>query len=218
MADRSGIEFRLVLTLGVIALVAVVGILAIVPYRLYQRDIRTATEQAQQVSSVVHSALSCPLGSGSDATDLVNRLQSLADLEIRLSRLDRPDEHPLHRSRAGSSLRQDTDLLYVAPPVLDGRGGSWLAELHFDLSSMKRDSVRLIIDLVLAVVLGAAAFSVVIFTLFRRALLAPLEQLTQLAERLATGESGEEMPRFENPEMTRLARAIERLAAARSSY
>ena len=40
MADRSSIEFRLILTLSAIALVAVVGLLLILPYRLYERDIR----------------------------------------------------------------------------------------------------------------------------------------------------------------------------------
>ena len=55
MMDRSGMEFRLALTLGVIALVAVAGILAILPYRLYERDIRLASTHAHRMSAVVQS-------------------------------------------------------------------------------------------------------------------------------------------------------------------
>jgi len=214
MGDRSSIEGRLIATLAVIAVVAVVGVLTILPYRLYERDIRRATEEAQRISSVVHSALSCPLDAGIDATDLVNRLQGTADLEIRLAKLASPTEHPLHLSSAGSSVRSGTDLRYVAPPVLDQRGGSWLAELHFDLSNMKRDSVRLIIDLVVAIVIGATIFSLVIFVLFRRALLVPLRELAESVDRMAAGDADATMPRFESREMTELAASIERLAGS----
>ncbi len=212
MLNPSSIEARLLATLAVIAVVAVAGVLVILPYRLYERDIRQATDEAQRLSSVVHSALSCPLASGRDATDLVNRLQGTANLEIRLAKLDDPEEHPLHRSQAGSSIRSGTDLRYVAPPVLAGDGGSWLAELFFDLSSMKRDSVRLIFDLMLAIVVGAALFSAAIYWLFRRALLAPLAELSHAVEHLAAGDAAPRLPRFDTAEMQKLAASIEALA------
>jgi methyl-accepting chemotaxis protein len=178
---------------------------------------RRESRPAGGISSVVHSARSCPLTAGIDATDLVNRLQGTADLEIRLAKLANPEEHPLHLSGAGSSVRSGTDLRYVAPPVLDQRGGSWLAELRFDLSNMKRDSVRLIIDLVVAIVIGATVFSLVIFVLFRRALLVPLHELAQSIDRMASGDADAAMPRFESREMTELAASIERLAGSRKA-
>ena len=112
----------------------------------------------------------------------------------------------------GSSVLDDTDLRYVSTPVVDARGDAWIAEMHFDLSPMKRESLRLVLDLVLAVAVAAAVFSAVIFLLFRRALVGPLRALTRRVERLAAGERAGEAPRFESLELTELAAAIERLA------
>lgn len=215
MTDPTSIERRLIVALAAIALVAVLGVLVLLPYRLYERDIRNATEQAQRVSSVVHSALSCPIGAGNDATDLVNRLQGNASLEIRLAKLARPEDHPLHASPVAASTREGTDLRYLVPPVLDRDGGSWLAEMHFDLAPLRRDSVRLIVDLMLAVTIGAAIFSAVIFALFRRALLLPLRELAERVDRIAGGEEGVALPEFRSREMAQLSGAIGRLTEAR---
>jgi hypothetical protein len=212
MTDRSGIEYRLALTLAVIALAAVAGLLAILPYRLYERDIRHAAAQAHRVSAVVQAALDCPLAAGGDAAELVRRIQGVGDVRIGLARLEAGEMPAGAMAGRGSSVLDDTDLRYVSTPVLDAQGEAWIAEMHFDLSPMKRESLRLVFDLVLAVALGAAVFSAVIFLLFRRALVLPLRALTRRVELLAAGAPPGEPPRFESREMNDLAQAIERLA------
>jgi hypothetical protein len=212
MTDRSGIEYRLALTLAVIALAAVAGLLAILPYRLYERDIRHAAVQAHRVSAVVQAALDCPLAAGGDAAELVRRIQGVGDVRIGLARLEAGEMPAGAMAGRGSSVLDDTDLRYVSTPVLDAQGEAWIAEMHFDLSPMKRESLRLVFDLVLAVALGAAVFSAVIFLLFRRALVLPLRALTRRVEMLAAGAPPGEPPRFESREMNDLAQAIERLA------
>ncbi|MDJ0867597.1 MAG: HAMP domain-containing protein [Myxococcota bacterium] len=213
MGHGSGIQFRLVLTLGVIAVVAIAGILAIVPYRLYERDIRHATVEAHRVSGVVQAALSGQLADGKDTSDLVNRIQSVGDMKIALARLEAGEVRTGAVAGRGSSVLDDTDLRYVSTPVLDDEGRAWVAEMQFDLSSMKRESMRLIQDLVIAVAVGATLFSVVIFMLFRRALVLPLRELAKRVERIASGDAEVAMPAFESREMTELADAIQRLAA-----
>ncbi len=215
MADRTSIEFRLIVTLGAIALVAIVGLLLILPYRLYERDIRHATDDAHRISSVVQAALSYPLAAGLDPTDLVNRIQSIGDIEIGLSRLEAGQVTSGAVAGRGSSVLDDTDLRYVSTPVLDGQGKAWIAEMHFDLSPMKRESIRLIIDLVLAVALGASVFSLVIFLLFRRALVRPVRELTRCVDRIGAGDSSVRLPHFTSREMGELARAIEQACHSR---
>jgi methyl-accepting chemotaxis protein len=211
VADRSGIEFRLILTLVVIALVAVAGVLVLVPYRLYERDIRNAAEHAHQVSAVVQAALSCPLDGGADAGTLIQRIQGVGDVRIALSRVEAGELPAGAMVGRGSSVLDDTDLRYVSSPVLDAQGRPWVAEMHFDLSPMKRESVRLIVDLVVAVAVGALVFSLVIFVLFRRAFVLPLRELTRRVERRAAGDPEATWPRFESREMNELAAAIDRL-------
>ena len=74
--------------------------------------------------------------------------------------------------------------MLTAPPILDPDGGTWLATMRFDLSPMKRESIRLIIDLVLAVLIGSAAFSLVVYVLIRRMLLKPLHEVTHRVEEI----------------------------------
>jgi methyl-accepting chemotaxis protein len=209
VADHSSIEFRLILTLGAIALVAVVGLLLILPYRLYERDIRHATDDAHRISSLVQASLSYPLAAGLDPADLINRIQSIGDIEIGLSRLEAGQVASGAVAGRGGSVLDDTDLRYVSTPVLDGEGRAWIAEMHFDLSPMKRESIRLIVDLVLAVALGASVFSGVIFLLFRRALVRPVRELTRCVERIGAGDRSVPMPHFTSREMGALAAAIE---------
>jgi nitrate/nitrite-specific signal transduction histidine kinase len=86
--------------------------------------------------------------------------------------------------------------------------------MYFDLSSMKRESIRLIIDLCLAVVIGAALFSVLVFVLVRRMLVVPLRDVTRRVEQIEPGKELVPMPDFQSPEMTDLARAIEKACRA----
>lgn len=216
MPDRRSLETRLLKVLLAIGVVAVLGVLAILPYRLYERDIRNATVDAHRLSSVVHTALSNALAQGEDPTDLINRLQGIADLDIRLVQLKSGESHPAAANGHGTSSVSGTVLTYVAPPIFDQQGGSWLAEMSFDLAPLKRDSVRLIIDLVLAVVLGSAIFSAVVFMLIRQSLVTPLRQLTHTIERRHPDHFEVEIPEFETSEMKDLADAVERACAAHS--
>lgn len=211
MPDSRSIQTHLIQVLAAIAVVAIAGVLAILPYRLYERDIRRAAVEAHRVSSVVHVAIAHALARGEDTADLLNRLQGLADLDIQLRKLAPDEHHPAADSRRGSSHRDDTDLTYVAPPILDAGGGTWLAQMHFDLSPMKRDSIRLIIDLVLAVVIGSALFSAVVFFLVRYSLVVPLRQLTAALDHLSGTSQPGGAPRFATREISELARGIERL-------
>ena len=213
LPGSSSVEGRLVALLAFIAAIAVVGVLAIVPYRLYERDVRLAEVNAHRVGSLLHVALANALQSGTsvkDVSDLANRLQAVADLEIRLRELPESETSTGDPGGPGSSVRRDTDLTYTAPPILDKDGHTWLATMHFDLSPMKRESVRLIIDLVLAVLLGSAVFSLGVFWLIRGSLLQPLHEVTRRVERFAEGGELGPAPSFETREMTTLFEALER--------
>ena len=217
MSQAPSVERRLIMTLLVIAGIAIAGVLAILPYRLYSRDIQQATTDAHRLSSVVHVALShALLGEEVDQaslTDLVNRLQGMGNVGVRLRSLEPGELHPAATSGKGSSTRRDTELVYVAPPITDRRGTTWIATMEFDLSPMKRRSVRLITDLVLAVGIGSLAFSAMIFLLIRRTLLQPIRSVTQLISDIADGEGTGgliQMPEFASAEMETLAREVER--------
>jgi methyl-accepting chemotaxis protein len=210
MSDRPSVERRLLVLLAAIAAIAVLGVLAIVPYRLYQRDVRQAEVAAHRIASLVHVALSHALAEQEDTSDLVNRFQGIADLQIRLEKLPPGELHPAAALGRGSSERRDTDLTYTAPPILDGAGGTWLATMHFDLSPMKRESIRLIVDLMLAVVIGSAAFSLAVFLLIRRSLLAPLREVTERVERYAQGQEVGPLPEFGSRELATLMDALDR--------
>jgi len=222
MDSQTSIERRLIMTLMVIAGVAIIGVLAILPYRLYSRDVQQATTDAHRLSSIVHVALSHALmQEGLDETaltDLVNRLQGMGNVDVRLRRLPDSELHPAATSGKGSSSRRDTELVYVAPPITDRDGATWLATMEFDLSPMKRRSIELIIDLVLAVAIGSLAFSGVIFLLVRRGLLKPVQSVTKCIREFADeSDPGAhiELPDFSTAEMTALAREVERACETR---
>jgi len=198
----------------VIAVVAVLGVLAILPYRLYDRDIRHAKVQAHRLSTVVQTALAHAVVSGEDPTDLINRLQGLGDVEIQLSRLAARQIHPSAGSVQGRSDLSGTRLTYTAPPIM-GRGDEvWLAEMEFDLSPMKRESVRLIIDLVLAVALGSLVFSLVVFLLVRQSVVVPLRAFVETIDRRHPNHPDVAAPEFETLEMKELVDAVERACAS----
>lgn len=211
MGRGSGIQFRLVLTLVAIGLAAVAGLLAILPYRLYERDIRLAADQAHRVSGVVQAALTCPLAAGSDAAGLVERIQAAGDMRVALSRLEAGALPAGAVAGRGSSVLDDTALRYVGAPVMDAQGRPWIAELQFDLSPMKRESLRLVFDLVVAIVLGATLFGAVVFWFVRRAFVLPLRELTRAVLRRAAGDPDPRLPRFESLELQELAQAVARL-------
>jgi hypothetical protein len=222
MSQAPSVERRLILTLLAIAGVAIIGVLAILPYRLYSRDIQQATTDAHRLSSVVHVALSHALLQDeldqASLTDLVNRLQGMGNVSVRLTSLQPGELHPAATTGKGSSTRRDTELVYVAPPIKDRNGVTWLATMEFDLSPMKRRSIRLITDLVLAVAIGSVAFSSVIFFLIRRTLLLPIKSVTQRIGDIADGDGAAEnlqMPDFTSAEMKTLASEVERACAVR---
>jgi hypothetical protein len=217
MSEQHSIELRLIQVLGAIACVALGGMLLILPYRLYERDIRHASEDAHRISSVVHAALSRTLLEGEDITDLLNRFQGVADFEIDLEKLAAGADHPAADSRRGSSELDGTDLTYTAAPILDREGNTWLATMHFDLSPMKRASVRLIIDLVLLVALGSMAFSVVAFWLIHSSLVQPIRRATKRIEDFDAEGEPLEMPEFATVEMSALAEAVERACRSRNA-
>jgi methyl-accepting chemotaxis protein len=214
MARPPSVESHLVKILAGIAAVAVVGVLVLVPYRLYARDIRHAEVQAHRVATVAHTALSHAVGKGEDVTDLANRFQGIADFEIRLRKQEAGELDPAATSGRGTSDLDGTDLTYTAAPIEDANGQIYLATMHFDLSPMKRESVRLIIDLILAVVLGSALFSAVVYVLIRRSLVEPLKEVTRTIEGIADSELPSSMPEFETREMAALADAVARACRA----
>ena len=226
MSQGPSVERRLILTLLVIAGIAIAGVLAILPYRLYSRDIQQATTDAHRLSSVVHVALSHALlrddfdQTEASLTDLVNRLQGMGGVNVRLRRLETGELHPAATTGRGSSTRRDTELVYVAPPITDRSGTTWIATTEFDLSPMKRRSIRLITDLVLAVALGSVIFSGVIFLTIRRGLLLPIQAVTERIGEIANGEPmGEnlDLPEFSSAEMKALTREVERACESRTS-
>jgi hypothetical protein len=209
----SSVERRLVTLLVFIAVIAVVGVLAIVPYRLYERDIRLAEVNAHRIGSLLHVTLANALQRGTsitDVSDLANRLQAVADLKIRLRELPANEPSSGSPSDPGSSIRRGTDLTYTAPPILDKDGHTWIATIDFDLSPMKRESVGLIVDLVIAVLFGSLLFSVCVFWLIRGALLQPLHEVTRRVERFADGGELGPAPSFETSELRALFHALER--------
>lgn len=215
MTQPPSVEARLVKLLTIIAGVAVVGVLALVPYRLYARDIRHAEVQAHRVASVANTALSQAVARGEDVTDLANRFQGIADFEIRLRKLEQGELEPSATSGRGSSELDGTDLTYTGTPIVAQDGTTYLASMHFDLSPMRRESVRLIIDLVIAVVLGSALFSGVVYLLIRRNLVTPLREVTRSIEYIAAGNDPGTFPDFETREMSALADAVSRACRAR---
>ena len=214
MARPPSVESHLIKILAGIAAVAVVGVLVLVPYRLYARDIRHAEVQAHRVATVAHTALSSALARGEDVTDLANRFQGIADFEIRLRKQEAGELDPASTTGRGTSDLDGTDLTYTAAPIEDASGQVYLATMHFDLSPMKRESVRLIIDLILAVVLGSALFSAVVYVLIRRSLVEPLKEVTRTIEAIADSELPATMPEFETREMSALADAVARACRA----
>jgi hypothetical protein len=218
---RPSAEQRLLWFLAGIAAAAVLGVLAIVPYRLYARDVRLAEVNAHRIGSLLHVALGHALLRGDsldELSDLVNRFQGIADLEIGLRELQPTELHPASTSRRASSERRDTDLTYTAPPILDREGDTWLATMHFDLSPMKRESIRLIIDLILAVLVGSAVFSLAVFLLVRRTLLRPLHEVTHRVLAFAEGREPGPAPDFETREMASLFDALDRARRARVGF
>jgi hypothetical protein len=107
----------------------------------------------------------------------------------------------------------------VAPPIIDRDGTTWLATMEFDLSPMKRRSIRLITDLVIAVTLGSLAFSAMSLLLVRRTLLQPIQTVTIRIGEIADGAdsgAGFDMPEFDTAEMTALASEVKRACESRS--
>lgn len=219
LASAHSVERKLLALLALIAAIAVIGVLAIVPYRLYARDVRLAEVTAHRIGSLLHVALANELTHGTDTedvADLVNRFQGIADMKIQLRQLLPGESSPGDPSGAGSSTRDDTNLTYTAPPILDKDGHTWVATMHFDLAGMKRESVRLIIDLMLAVVIGSALFSAAVFVLIRNAVVQPLRDVTRQVERFAEGEKMERLPHYESAELASLLDALDRARQAKA--
>ena len=106
-------------------------------------------------------------------------------------------------------MLEGTDLTYVGAPIRDLEGREWVAEMRFDLAPMKRESIRLIVDLMLAVVVGSVLFSAAVFWLVHAYLVIPLRKATRAIERHDPQTEMVKMPKFESEEMTALARAVE---------
>lgn len=215
MNTPNSMERRLLLALGGIACVAILGVVAILPYRLYQRDVRHAQVQAHRVSSVAHAALSHAVRGGEDVGDLQNRLQGIGDFELRLFRHEPGGDAPAGGAGRGTSDLDGTTLTYTAAPIVGPEGESWLATMTFDLTSMKRESIRLIIDLMLAVLLGSLVFSGVVYGLVRTTLLEPLQEVTRRIAALDAEDAEVDLPEFRTTGMSALARAIERACHTR---
>jgi hypothetical protein len=217
MPERNSIEARLLKVLALIAVVAIVGVLVILPYRLYDRDIRHATVHAHRLSTVVQASLARAVARGEDPSDLINRFQGAGDVDIHLRRLENGESHPAAASGRGSSALDGTRLTYVAAPIQGPDGTVWLAEMTFDLAGMKRESIRLIIDLVMAVIAGSAVFSLVVFLTVRRSLVIPLRELTETIDRRHP-DADVPMPEFDSIEMSGLVNAVERACAAHAPH
>lgn len=218
-SEVPSVERRLLALLLLIAAIAVLGVLAIVPYRLYTRDVRLAEENAHRIGSLLHVALASELAHKTDPSemaDLVNRFQGVADMKIALRQLLPGEASPGDPSGAGSSTRDDTDLTYTPPPILDADGHTWVTTMQFDLAPMKRESIRLIFDLTLAVLLGSALFSLAVFVLVRNSIVQPLREVTKQVERFAEGATLDRMPQFESRELTSLLDALDRARRAKT--
>jgi hypothetical protein len=205
--NLPSVENRLVLVLAGIAGVAIIGVLAILPYRLYTRDIRNAEIHAHRISSIAQTALIETLREGRDTSDLMNRLQSIAEFDIQLVQLEDPKSR---EGKPASSQIDGTILVYNSSPIADSDGRPWLVRTTFDLSPMKRESVRLIIDLILAVIVGSAIFSTVVFLIVRHAILIPLRKMAEALQRFHSSGEAEAMPKFHSREMADLGNAVER--------
>lgn len=219
IASGQSVERKLLALLALIGAIAVFGVLAIVPYRLYARDVRLAEVNAHRVGSLLHVALANELRNGTSTehvADLVNRFQGIADMKVELRQLLPGETSPGNPSGAGTSTRDDTDLRYTAPPILDKEGHTWVATMHFDLSPMKRESLRLIFDLMLAVVIGSLLFSIAVFVLVRNAVVQPLREVTRQVERFAEGERLERLPSYESAELSSLLDALDRARQAKT--
>jgi hypothetical protein len=215
MSSPNSLERRLLLVLSGIACVAVLGVVAILPYRLYERDVRHARVSAHRVASVAHAALSNAVGRGEDVEDLLNRLRGIGEFELRLVRTAvTPGSADPVPTQAESEI-DGTTLTYQAAPVVGPEGDRWQATMTFDLAPMKRESVRLIIDLMLAVLLGSAVFSGVVFGLVRAGLLKPLREITRRIDALGPDDPELALPPFGTSEMSELAQALERACRTR---
>ncbi|MFQ5415947.1 MAG: hypothetical protein ACE5FL_02750 [Myxococcota bacterium] len=214
MPEISSVESRLIRLLALIAGTAVVGVLAILPYRLYQRDIRTAEVNAHRVASVVHASLSRAARDGEDLAEIVNSIQGVAATEITLQRVDEGEVHPAASFRAGSSVLRGTDLTYYAPPIIDREGRTMIASMYFDLAPMKRNSVYLIIGLVIAVICGSIVFSLAVFYLIRHSLVAPLREAIERYEAVGPSGGSLELPPSRSREVNDLVRAVAKACAA----
>ncbi|RIL06620.1 MAG: hypothetical protein DCC71_06055 [Proteobacteria bacterium] len=218
-SEAPSVERRLLLLLAFIGAIAVAGVLMIVPYRLYARDVRLAEQNAHRIGSLLHVALANDLAHKTDPremADLVNRFQGIADMKISLRQLLPGETSPGDPSGAGSSTRDGTDLTYTAPPILDRDGHTWVAAMKFDLAPMKRESIRLIVDLTLAVLIGSALFSLAVFVLVRNSIVQPLREVTKQVDRFAQGATLDRMPQFESREMTSLLEALDRARQAKA--
>lgn len=205
-------EKRLFQALLVIAAIAIVGTLAILPYRLYERDIRNAQLHAHRTSGLVHAALERALEQGSDVEALLERLRSISDAGIRLEPLPAETAKPSQGWGRGRSEVDGTTLTYVAPPLRGADGQLWQLEMKHDIAMLKRDSVRLIIDLLVAVVVGSAVFSAGIFLLIRGGLLRPMRRITDELERVAKQGGEPDLPPASSRELAAFRQAASRLS------
>ncbi|MDH3685015.1 MAG: hypothetical protein OEP95_02260 [Myxococcales bacterium] len=205
-------EKQLLLALLVIAAIALAGTLAILPYRLYERDIRNAQLDAHRTSGLVQAAVGLALTQGEDVEGLLERLRSISNWGIRLEGLPSETPPPSEGWGRGRSEIDGTILTYVAPPVRDAAGGLWRLEMQHDIANLKRDSVRLIVDLLIAGGIGAAGFSIAIFLLVRGGLLRPMRHITDELERAAEDGGDPNLPPASSRELAAFREAAHRLA------
>lgn len=205
-------ERQLLLALLVIAAIAGAGTLAILPYRLYERDIRNAQLDAHRTSGLVQAAVGLALTQGEDVEGLLERLRSISNWGIRLEALPSDTPPPSEGWGRGRSEIDGTTLTYVAPPVRGADGRLWRLEMRHDIANMKRDSVRLIIDLLVAVGIASTGFSIVIIVLVRGGLLRPMRRITDELERAAQDGGEPDLPPASSRELAAFREAASRLA------
>lgn len=211
-SELPSFEQRLLLALGTIAAIAIVGTLAILPYRLYERDIRNATLNAHRSSGLVQAAVAATLEQGRDVEGLLERLRAISGTGIRLESLPEGATPPAKGWGRGRSDVDGTTLTYQGPPLRRADGGLVRLEMQHDLSGLKRDSVRLIIDLLLAVGVAAAAFSAAIFVLVRAGLLRPMRRIAEELERVAAQGGDPDLPPASSREVAAFREAAGRLS------